>query len=915
MGTDDGVVRLVIVESPAKAKTIQGYLGRGYLVHSSVGHIRDMPNSASEYPEKYRGSAWAKTGVDVENGFLPFYVVPTRKKSTVTELRQALAQADELLLATDEDREGEAIAWHLKEVLKPKVPTRRMVFHEITPEAIAAAAEDTRELNTDLVDAQETRRIVDRLFGYEVSPVLWRRMSQARSAGRVQSVAVRLVVDRERERIAFKSAEHWDVAGQFAPGAFAARLISVDGSRIATGRDFDDRGQLTKAGLTVLDQAAAEHLTTALQGVAFTVQSVERKPKTRRPSPPFMTSTLQQAAGGRLKWSAKRTMSVAQGLYDRGYITYMRTDSTTLSDQAINAARRQAGDLYGADHVPETPRRYDRKVKNAQEAHEAIRPAGDSFRTPGAVAGELTRDDFALYELIWKRTVASQMADAKVATTSMKLAAQTADGRAVEFAASGTVVVFPGFLAAYEDVADAKADKPAGLPALAEGQSVSAESLAAEFHATNPPSRYTEASLVKALEERGIGRPSTYAAIMDTIVAREYVFKRGSALVPSFLGMTFVRLMEDHFAALVDYSFTARMEETLDQVASGDESRLKALQDFYSGEAGAGFAGLKPLIDASDDIDARKLSTFAIEGSDAVLRVGRYGPYLEKDKDGEPERANLPEGIAPDEVTAEKVEEIYAQPRQDRELGTDPETDRVIVAKNGRFGPYVTEVLEADAPAKSKPRTGSLFKDMALDTVTLEQALKLLSLPRAIGTDPKDGEVIEALNGRYGPYIRKLKESRSLAEEAQIFTVTLDEALKLLAEPPRRRGQRAAAPLKELGNDPVSGAPVVVKDGRFGPYVTDGEYNATVPKAEDATAITLERAADLLAERRAKGPAKKAKKKKAAAKKSTAKKTAAKKKTAKKSAAKKSVGKKATADQNTAQQTPEPAPESVVPSS
>jgi DNA topoisomerase-1 len=897
VAADSVLRRLVIVESPAKAKTIQGYLGEGYVVESSVGHIRDMPNRASEYPEKMRGSAWAKTGVDVENDFTPYYVVSPGKKKTVTELRRALADADELLLATDEDREGEAIAWHLKEVLKPKVPTKRMVFHEITPEAIRAAASSTRDLNTDLVDAQETRRIIDRLFGYEVSPVLWRRMSQARSAGRVQSVAVRLVVDRERERIAFRSAEYCDIRGVFSPESFAARLSSIDGNRIATGRDFNDRGELSKSDVTVLNSDSAAQLTESLSGAEFVVRSVDRKPKTRRPSAPFMTSTLQQAAGSRMRWAAKRTMSVAQGLYERGYITYMRTDSTSLSQQAIAAARSQVAHLYGADHVPDSPRRYDRKVKNAQEAHEAIRPAGDAFRTPAEVARELAPHEFALYELIWKRTVASQMVDAKVATTTMKLGGLARDGRAVEFSASGTVVVFPGFLAAYEDVDDTDSKERSGLPALEEGQRVSADSLKAEVHRTNPPARYTEASLVRALEERGIGRPSTYASIMDTIVVREYVFKRGSALIPSFLGMTFTRLMEKHFADLVDYSFTAQMEEVLDLVSAGERSRLLALEKFYSGDSALGFDGLNELVRSADDIDARALSTLEIEGSETVLRVGRYGPYLERGNEDEPDRANLPEGIAPDEVTAAKVEEIYAQPRGDRELGVDPETGRTVIAKSGRFGPYVTEVLEEGAPAKKKPRTGSLFKDMNLETVTLDDALRLLSLPRELGVDPADGEKIEALSGRYGPYIKKAKESRSLAEESQLFTVTLDEALKLLAEPARRRGQRAAAPLAELGNDPASGNPVVVKEGRFGAYVTDGEYNATIPKAEDITKITLERASELLADRRARGPAKKTRKKKAPAKKTTAKKAASKKapakKAAKKTAAKKTTVKKA----------------------
>ncbi len=889
--------RLVIVESPAKARIIQGYLGQGYEVKSSVGHIRDLPHNASDVPDKYRGTAWAKTGVDVDNEFAPMYVVAGSKKPLVRELKAALSDADELLLATDEDREGEAIAWHLVQVLQPKVPYRRMVFHEITKDAIQQAAQTTRELNTDLVDAQETRRIVDRLYGYEISPVLWRRVAPRLSAGRVQSVALRLLVERERERIAFRSAMYCDIRGQFTPGSFNARLVKVDGQRIASGKDFDDTGALTAKGVLLLDEPTAAGLTESLTGQQFTVTAVEQRPSTRRPSAPFMTSTLQQEAGRRLRWTAKRVMDVAQRLYEGGYITYMRTDSTTLSEQAINGARNQARDLYGADHVPDVPRRYDRKVKNAQEAHEAIRPSGDTFRTPGQVSGTLNRDEFALYELIWKRTLASQMVDAKVATTTLRLGATAQDGRQVEFSASGTVVVFPGFLAAYADVSDDEAkDKDTRLPAVAERETVVPTELVAEPHRTNPPARYTEATLTKTLEEMGIGRPSTFATIANTIVEREYAWRKGSALVPTFLGMTVVRLLEDHFTELVDYSFTAQMEEVLDAIAAGDDTRLRALERFYRGDDG-GFDGLRNLIDqGGDNIDARALSTFAIPDSDAVVRVGKYGPYLQRNED---ERVNFPDGTAPDELTAERVDELFAQPRGDKELGQDPATGHVIVVKNGRFGPYVTEVLEVDEsiPVKKrpKPKTASLFKDMSPETVTLDEALRLLSLPREVGVDPKDNEPIQALNGRYGPYIKKGTESRSLAEESQLFTVTLEQALKLLAEPARRRGQKSAAALKELGTDPVSGNPIVVKDGRFGAYVTDGEYNATIPKAENADEITLERASDLLVERRAKGPAKKSKK---AAKKTT--KKATKKAPARKTAATKSTAKKAAATSTTA---------------
>jgi DNA topoisomerase-1 len=893
--TDSGLRRLVIVESPAKARTIQNYLGRGYTVKSSVGHIRDLPQRAADVPAKYKGTDWAKTGVDIDNEFAPLYVVSSDKKDRVRELKQAMAEVDELLLATDEDREGEAIAWHLIQVLKPKIPFRRMVFNEITEEAIQAAAADTRELNTNLVDAQETRRIVDRLYGYEVSPVLWRRVAPGLSAGRVQSVALRLVVQRERERIAFVAAEYADLKGEFLPGSFAARLYSVDGQRIASGKDFDDNGQLTNEKVLVLDAAASEQLVTDLAGRDFTVSAVDQRPGTRRPGAPFMTSTLQQEGGRRLRWTAKRVMDVAQRLYEGGYITYMRTDSTSLSSQALSAARNQAKQLYGADSVPDKPRTYDRKVKNAQEAHEAIRPSGDHFRTPGEISGSVSRDEFALYELIWQRTVASQMVDAKIATTTIKLAADAADGRTVEFSASGTVIVSPGFLAAYADPdGDDDRKKSNKLPMLQTGDQVTPASLAAELHHTSPPARYTEASLIKALEEMGIGRPSTFASIISTIIDREYVVKRGTALVPSFLGMTVIRLLENHFAALVDYNFTARMEEALDAVANGDDSRLAALERFYRGDAGIGFDGLRPLIDKVGDIDARALSTFAIDGSDAVLRVGKYGPYLQR---GEDDRANIPEGMAPDELTAAAVEEIYAQPRGDRELGNHPETGLLVVAKSGRFGPYVTEILPEDA-GKEKPRTASLFKDMALDTVTLDQAVQLLTLPREIGFDPADTEQAEpiiARNGRYGPYISKGKESRSLTEESQLFTLTLEEALRILAEPPRRRGQRASSPGRDLGTDPVSGNKVVVKDGRFGPYVTDGEYNATIPKDENPEEITIERASDLLQIRRAKGPAKKRSRKKSAARKSTAKKSTAKKTGAKKTTAKKATAKKTSA--------------------
>lgn len=880
--------RLVIVESPAKAKTIQKYLGPGYVVEASVGHIRDLPKRAADIPSKYKAEAWSRLGIDVDNGFAPIYVVDPGKKTRVAELKKHLADSDELLLATDEDREGEAIAWHLVEVLQPKVPYSRMVFNEITPDAIRRAAENTRELDQNLVDAQESRRIVDRLYGYEVSPVLWKKVQSGLSAGRVQSVATRLVVDRERERIAFRSASYWDLTAQLNPGPFEARLVSVEGRRLATGQSFGSDGALKRADVLVVDEAAARELAQALTGRPFVVGDVSEKPGTKRPAAPFMTSTLQREAINRLGWSAQRTMRIAQGLYERGYITYMRTDSTSLSDTAIRAARAQAAELYGSESVASAPRTYANKVKNAQEAHEAVRPAGDRFRTPAEVAGELHGDDYVLYDMIWRRTLASQMADAKVSTTTVRIDSSTAQGQAVEFSASGTVVVFPGFLAAYDDDIDddGESKNDRRLPLMRVGQNLDLLSIDADGHATQPPARYTEASLVKELESRGIGRPSTYAAILGTIEDRGYVTKRGRALVPSWLAFTVVRLLEDHFADLIDYDFTARMEETLDSVSEGTVARVEALKGFYYGDESRDFPGLHDMLSQFPDIDARALSTFPIDGTDIVLRVGRYGPYLER---GE-ERASVPDELAPDELTAEKALELIAQPSGDRELGTDPESGRTIVAKAGRYGPYVSEVLPEDAPKSAKPRTASLFKTMSLDTVTIEDALRLLSLPRVVGADA-DGVVITAQNGRYGPYITRDKDSRSLTDEEQLFTVTLDEALALLAQPKTRgRGRVAAPPLKEFGADPVSGGTVVVKEGRFGPYVTDGETNASLRVADKVETLTEDRAFELLAEKRAKGPAPK----KRAAKKTTAKKTAA-KKTAAKKTAKKAPAKKAAA--------------------
>ena len=836
--------RLVIVESPAKARTIAGYLGRDFAVESSVGHIRDLPDRASDVPEAQR-KRFGALGVDVNREFEPYYIVDPGKKKIVTALKKHLQDADELLLATDEDREGEAIAWHLVEVLKPKVPVRRMVFHEITRDAIAHALEETRSIDQRLVDAQETRRILDRLYGYEVSPVLWKKVTRGLSAGRVQSVATRLVVQRERERIAFVSAGYWDILATFDPGAFEARLVGLDGRRVAQGRDFAPDGTLREETLVVLGEDDARALASRLEDAAFQVRSAEEKPYRRRPAAPFRTATLQQEASRKLRFSAQTTMRVAQRLYESGYITYMRTDSTTLSESALEAARAQVHDLFGANFVPADARRYGRAVANAQEAHEAIRPAGDSFRMPQDVKGELNRDEHALYDLVWKRTLASQMEDARGQTVSLRIAATSADGTDAEFAASGTVITFRGFLAAYEPGRDepSEDDEERRLPELAVGQDVTAVGLEPEGHATTPPPRYTEPTLVKALEDRGIGRPSTYAAILSTILDRGYVFKKGTALVPTFVAFAVVNLLERHFKQLVDFDFTARMEDDLDRIAAGDEERVAWLRRFYFGDGGD--PGLHHLVtDHLDEIDARAVNSIAIPRSDAVIRVGRYGPYLER---GE-ERASLPADLAPDELTAEKAEELLAQP-DSRSLGRHPESHNEIVVRSGRYGPYVTEVLPEGAEAK--PRTASLFASMSPETVSLDDALRLLSLPRTLRTG--DGDDVTAQNGRYGPYVKKGSQSRSLETEEQLFTITLDEALALLAQPARRRGRQAAAgPLRELGADPATGRPIVLRDGRFGPYVSDGETNASLRRGDSVEGLTPERAVELLTERRAK---------------------------------------------------------------
>jgi DNA topoisomerase I len=920
----------VIVESPTKARKIAGYLGANYIVESSRGHIRDLPRAAADVPAKYKSEPWARLGVNVDADFEPLYIISPDKKATVAELKGLLKDVDELYLATDGDREGEAIAWHLLETLKPRIPVKRMVFHEITESAIQAAAADPRDLDIDLVDAQETRRILDRLYGYEVSPVLWKKVAPKLSAGRVQSVATRIIVQRERERMAFRSAAYWDIAAELdasvsdpnaQPPVFNARLVTVDGLRVATGRDFDSIGAVRKpAEVVVLTETSAGALVDGLQGATLSVSSVEEKPYTRRPYPPFMTSTLQQEAGRKLRFTSERTMSIAQRLYENGYITYMRTDSTTLSQSAINAARTQAAQLYGEQYVHPSPRQYTRKVKNAQEAHEAIRPAGDTFATPDAVRRELENDEFRLYELIWQRTVASQMADARGTTLSLRIGGDSSDGRSVVFSASGRTLTFAGFLKAYVETVDEQAggeadDAESRLPQLTKGQRVMANRLTPDGHSTNPPARYTEASLIKSLEELGIGRPSTYSSIIKTIQDRGYVHKKGSALVPSWVAFAVIGLLEQHFGRLVDYDFTAAMEDELDEIASGNEQRTNWLNNFYfGGDHGvdgsiARAGGLKKLVGGNlEEIDARLVNSIKLfdddQGRAVNVRVGRNGPYLERmvadpdSIDGElkPQRANLNDELTPDELSLELAEKLFATPQEGRSLGVDPVSGHEIVAKDGRYGPYVTEILPEPivppedpgaAPAKKakkpppgpKPRTGSLLRSMDLETVTLEDALKVLSLPRIVGVDPANSEEITAQNGRYGPYLKRGTDSRSLASEDQMFTVTLDEALKIYAEPKRRGGQGASAPpLRELGTDPVSEKPMVIKDGRFGPYVTDGETNASLRKGDDVLSITDARASELLADRRARGPAKKttrkAPAKKAPAKKAPARKTA-----------------------------------------
>jgi DNA topoisomerase I len=864
---------LVIVESPAKARTIAGYLGADYDVQSSVGHIRDLPSNASEVPKKYKGTDAGRLGIDVDHEFQPIYVVPKKKKDVVKELKAALHGASELYLATDEDREGEAISWHVLQVLGPDVPVRRMVFHEITRHAIEDALENWRDLDMKLVEAQESRRVLDRLVGYEMSPVLWKKMMPRLSAGRVQSVATRLVVERERARMAFRAAEYWDLEGEFAPAAngddarFPATLVELDGQKVASGRDFDAAtGQVADGArggdpIVHLGQAQAEALVERLRDVGYEVSSVESKAFTERPKPPFTTSTLQQEAGRKLRFSTGRTMRVAQGLYERGYLTYVRTDSVNLSDQAINGARDRIRSLYGNEYLPDAPRTYQSKVKNAQEAHEAIRPAGDRMRSPDEVRGELSTDERRLYQLVWMRTLACQMTDARARRVSIRLSATSTAGEAAVFAASGKTYEFLGFRRAYiEGADDSEAEREEAesrIPPLSEGDAIHCHELAAAGHTTQPPARYTEASLVKELEERGIGRPSTYASVIQTIThERGYVWKKGSALVPSWTAFAKLQLLEWYFPHLVDYDFTATMEESLDCIARGETESTNWLGEFYFGN---GERGLKDLVSEGHlaEIDPREINTIPIgkddQGRAVNVRVGKFGPYLERDD----ERASLAEDIPPDELTVDVAVELLERAAEGPQvLGTDPETGLEVIARDGRYGPYVQlgELIDGE----EKPKTASLLSSMSLDTITFEDALKLLRLPRVVGTDA-EGHKITAHNGRYGPYLKKGKESRSLETEEQIFTVTVEEALALFAQPKQHR-RRTRPPIAELGAHPDTGAPVRVMDGRYGPYVTDGTLNATIPRGTDPKSVKLDEAVELLREREARGPAKRARK-------------------------------------------------------
>ena len=889
---------LVIVESPAKARTISKYLGKGYAVEASIGHIRDLPRGAKEVPEKYKGQDWSYLGVNVNEDFDPVYVIPSEKKSHVTKLRKLLKECSNLYLATDEDREGEAISWHLREVLKPKVPVQRLVFHEITKEAIQAALSTTRDIDDGLVRAQETRRILDRLYGYEVSPLLWRKVGPKLSAGRVQSVAIRLIVERERARCAFVDATYWDLIGMFSvvgaeleaggSSQFEATLISVDGRRLPVGKDFDSAtGKLKKPELYLMDEAQAGELIERLEGAEYRVASLDNKPYTTKPAAPFTTSTMQQEANRKLGFTATRTMRVAQSLYENGYITYMRTDSTNLATVAIDAARNLVQSEYGGDFLPESPRAYASKVKNAQEAHEAIRPAGDPFMLPEAIRGELSDDQFRLFELIWKRTIASQMTDARGHRIVI-----TIEGGGAVFQVSGRTIEFPGFLRAYVEGSDDPtaelADQETILPAVELEQLLACQQLEAKSHTTQPPSRYSEASLTRALEEMGIGRPSTYAAIIETIIGRDYVFKKNKALVPTWVAFSVVRLLEEHLPNLVDYQFTAQMEDFLDAVSRQEVEHLKYLEAFYFGDKEQGLKGL--VAEKINDVDPRTVSRFSLGEPTAGefleevwIRVGKYGPFIEQ---GE-RRASIPDGMTPDELTQQRALQLLDEGQlADEPIGSCPETNRPVFLKQGRFGPYI-QLGTTDEDQKVK--NASLLSGMTLEEMDLVTALKLLGLPRDLGKHPKEEEAVMAHNGRYGPYVKCASETRSLPAEISPLDVTLEQAVELLAQPKRRGRGRAAPkePLKVFDPSPVTEEPIKLLDGRYGPYVTDGATNASLPRGTTVEELDFDQAVNLLAERAARSPKKATRKKKKAKKKAAKKKTAKKKKTKKKAAKKK----------------------------
>ncbi|MGH7570267.1 MAG: type I DNA topoisomerase [Gemmatimonadota bacterium] len=855
---------LVIVESPAKARTIERFLGPEFVVEASIGHVRDLPRGAKEVPARFKDEPWARLGVNVDQGFEPIYVTVAGKSKQITKLKGLLKGAKTLWLATDEDREGEAISWHLCELLKPDVPVRRLVFHEITRDAIDRALETPRGIDEGLVRAQEARRILDRLYGYEVSPLLWRKIAPKLSAGRVQSVAVRLVVQRERERRKFVAASWHDLLGTFSPregaasedatedGAFEAGLVSADGLRVPTGKDFDSAtGRPEGEGLLLLDESSAAELAERLRGTDFRVTAVEEKPYTSRPAPPFTTSTLQQEANRKLGFSARRTMRVAQSLYESGHITYMRTDSTHLAGVAVQAARDLVRAEYGERYLPKEPRAYQSKVKNAQEAHEAIRPAGHPFELPEALRGELDHDQYRLFELVWKRTVASQMADARGRRMTI-----TIEGGGAAFEVRGRTIDFPGYLRAYvegSDDPDAElADRETLLPPVQEGQRLECLGLEVKGHTTQPPARYTEASLVRALEQRGIGRPSTYASILETIQEREYVFRKGNALVPTWVAISVTRLLERHLSELVDYEFTAGMEDELDAISRGEMGHVEYLRRFYFGN---GDTGLKELLETKvDEVDARDVCTIPIgtpEGGEPVaVRVGRYGPYLQQ---GEDRRASLPADLPPDELSLELALELLRQGElADQPLGHDPESGEPVFVKTGRYGPYVQLGEGSD---DGKPKRASLLQGMDADTVDLETALGLLSLPRKLGEDPQTGETVEAHTGRYGPYVKQGEETRSLPADRSPLEVTLEQALALLAQPKRGRPRGARRePLQTFDPSPATGNPIELYDGRYGPYVTDGETNASLPKDMTVEEVTHDLAVQLLAERAARGP-------------------------------------------------------------